>query len=88
MFCTFTTENGALIIRSEDLRSIADRVDGCAVMYVVADQVYSAAIAGTATENLARLRAEELAAIEQAQKLQQRAADKLPILPIARGKAR
>jgi hypothetical protein len=88
MFCTFTTEQGALIIRSEDIRSLTDRVDGCAVMWVIGDQVYNSHVQGTAQENLDRLRDEEIKALDAAQRLQQRAADKAALSSIPRGRPR
>lgn len=88
MFSSFTTQSGrALIIRTEDLRSLYDLGDGgCAITWLVGTDAHVMNVQDTAAENLARLRAEELAALEMARQLQQRQANGLPILPVARGK--
>lgn len=90
MFCTFTTRGGrSLIIRTEDIRQLSDQEDGgCSVTWLVGNDARFATVQGTAHENLDRLRAEELAAIERAQRLQQRQSNGMPTLPVIRGKAR
>ena len=99
MFCTFTTEHGTLIIRTEDVRRIEDsvrydlkekvNVPVCVVEWTPngTERCFQT-VHGTAAENLARLKAEELAAIEAAQRLQQRQGDGLPLMPVPRGRAR
>lgn len=88
MFCTFTTMDGrTLIIRTEDLRELSDREGGgCTITWLLGTQVRAMSVQDTAAENLDRLRAEELAALEMARQLQQRQGNGLPILPVARGK--
>lgn len=76
-----------LVIRSEDLRRLEDLPSGgCVVQWVELDQLFHQTVEGTARENLERLRREELEAVAEAQKLQQRHTDGLPILPIPRGR--
>lgn len=78
MFCTFTTDQGTLIIRTEDVRRIEDehvRADAtrCAVEWTPNGvDLHIRHVDGTARENLDRLRDEEIKAIEAAQKLQSR----------------
>lgn len=90
MFCTFITKEGrTLIIRTEDIRQLLDREDGgCTVTWLVGNDPHFTTVEGAAQENLDRLRAEELQAIEAAQRLQQRQTQGLPMLPIPRGKAK
>jgi hypothetical protein len=59
MLCTFTTEHGALIVRSDDIREIADYGDGARLAYMVGDEAFRATIIGTATENAARIAQDE-----------------------------
>lgn len=86
MFCRFTTREGkALIIRTEDVRALLDCNDGCNLTWLVGDEARFMTVQGTADENLARLKAEELAAIAEMQKLQPRMGDGYPVL---RGRSR
>lgn len=97
MLCTFTTKDGALIIRSDDIKSIEDSVSppGCVLIWQVGAVVDSRAILGTALENRDRIQQEELDLIDrvnqhhlqaqqQAAMLQQMAAQMQP--KVARGK--
>jgi hypothetical protein len=92
MLSTFTTEYGTLIIRTQDIREIADVEDGCLLSYWLETRMATARIQGTARENLDRLKAEELDAIAQAearqlaaQQAQQRVQQGYPPIPILRG---
>lgn len=88
MLSTFTTEHGTLIIRTQDIRAIEDKAEGCALVWVVegADVVLQVrTIVGTARENLERLQHEELEAIIKVQRAEQRGQQGLPALPIVRG---
>lgn len=88
MFSTFTKhDDRALLVRTQDLRFIEDVAGGdTEIGYEVAGVLHTQSIQGTATENLERLRAEELAAMAFAQRLQQREQSGLPLLPIKRGR--
>lgn len=90
MFSTFTTRGGkTLIIRGQDLRSLEDTSDGCVLVWEPsAGQLMNRAIEGTAAENLARLQAEELEAIDRVQRAQQRQQDGRPLVPVPRGRTR
>ena len=97
MFSTFTTDNGKLIIRTEQVQGLADiatRVYGtdapprCVVSWLVGNEVHSVDVLGTAQENFDRLKREELEMVAEAQKYQQRQEAGLPVLPIPRGRAR
>lgn len=95
MFCTFTTKDGTLVVRTQDIRRIEDRrksddsnTTECLVEWVRDDGVRDdRVIAGTAAENLARLVAEDQAKSAAYAQAQQRAANGLPALPVPRGKA-
>lgn len=81
MFCKFTARGGkTLIIRTEDIRGMLDTTDGCEVTWLIGGEDRTMAVQGTADENLARLKAEELAAITEMQKLQARTGDGYPVL--------
>jgi hypothetical protein len=99
MLCTFTTKYGNLIIRSDDIRGIADHPDGTTyVTWEAGQELETAVITGTAAENRDRIQQEELDLIErvnqhhlraqqQAQQLQQMAAQLATQPPkVARGK--
>ena len=88
MFCTFTTERGALILRTQDVRRLEDTPEGCMLAFVEEGHMYYITIAGTAADHLARLKAEELAAIDAARRRQARVTDGMPMVPVTRGKAR
>lgn len=59
MLCTFTTEQGNLVIRSDDIRSIYDHEGHARLAYMMGDAIYYAAVVGTAAENRDRLSQEE-----------------------------
>ncbi len=91
MFSTFPTKHGALIIRTEAIRRLEDQEeDASPVCYVEwwrdDGESESRPIQGTAAENFERLKREELAAIDAAQKAQQRAGNGFPMLPTQRGR--
>ena len=104
MFCTFTTKDGVLILRTQDVRRLEDRPhnDGessmCVVVWVENEHSLEPLyrdVLGTARENLDRPRAEEHAAVKAAhefeRQLQQpatRAPAPVPIVPIGRGRIR
>lgn len=96
MLCTFTTEAGSLIIRSDDIRAISDGSNGSTLLrWDVCGTERNAEIKGTALENRDRIQQEELDLIDrvnqhhlkaqqQAAMLQQMAATMRP--KVARGK--
>jgi hypothetical protein len=96
MLCTFTTETGALIVRSDDIRQISDDAGGVSrLVWMVGDEYRMAPIKGTAIENRDRIQQEELDLIDrvnqhhmqaqqQAQMLQQMAQSMQP--KVQRGK--
>lgn len=65
MLCTFTTETGNLIIRSDDIRVIQDGVHGTTVRWDVCGTERSAIVTGTAIENRDRIQQEELDLIDR-----------------------
>jgi hypothetical protein len=69
MFSTFTTDDGKLIVRAVDIRSLQDTPKGCKLTWDVGT---SAIIHGTAAENMDRLRQEETDALIAAEQLRQR----------------
>jgi len=91
MLTTFTTEHGALVIRSEDLRRLEDTVHldgssaGCTLGWIEGEAMKYAAILGTAQENRDRLVAEELHAIAEYEAMQRRQQEGRPMLPVVRG---
>jgi hypothetical protein len=100
MLCTFTTRGGkSLIIRSDDIRALIDEPEGTTTLtFVVGEVVTTYEVTGTAAENRDRIQQEELDLIErvnqhhlraqqQAQQLQQMAAQLAAQPPkVARGK--
>lgn len=73
MLITFTTEHGNLIIRGEDLRRLEDVLDGCMICFVEEGQRTYTTVHGTASENAARIVAQEaqvIAVYEEAQRQQ------------------
>lgn len=96
MLCTFTTEKGNLIVRSDDIRSIEDLGNGeCHLTWAIGAEWFHREITGTALENRDRIQQEELDLIDrvnqhhlqaqqQAAMLQQMAANMQP--KVARGK--
>lgn len=93
MLCTFTTETGDLIVRSDDIRAIEDRSDGTFVAWSIGgENIKVARIVGTALENAARIQQDELDMFgrieEHRQQLQRRIAEGYPAVPVQRGKQR
>jgi hypothetical protein len=87
MLITFTTEHGALIIRSEDLRRLEDAAGGgCVVGWIEHDTVYHSPVGGTASENAARIVAEEAKLIAAYEAAQQQERDRVRF-PVTRGRA-
>jgi hypothetical protein len=61
MLCTFTTEGGSLIVRSDDIRRIEDHREGGAFLaWMEGTERITTHIRGTATENRDRILQEEL----------------------------
>ena len=88
MFSTFTkADGGALIIRTQDIREIADVEDRCLLSYWLGNRMATVHIEGGAEENLDRLKQIEMAAYLAAQQAQVRQQNGLPPVPIKRGKA-
>lgn len=100
MFSTFQTEHGTLIVRTESLRTIEDRLrlfaypsdqdntPHCFVDWLFEDgEIRTREVLGTAAENYARLQAEELRLIEAAAERQRRYDGGLPLMPVPRGRA-
>ena len=87
MLATFTTKEGLLVIRSEDLRRIQDRADGhpCIAAWIEGDEVLTMSILGTAQENLDRIVTAEAQQFAAYAEMQARSQQGLPALPIARG---
>lgn len=92
MLCTFTTETGILIVRSDDIRILEDKVsDGGAVLvFMVGDGIHSRAIHGTARENADRIQQEELDLIARVEghryETQKQLQAGYPVPPVKRGK--
>lgn len=95
MLCTFTTETGALIVRSDDIRIIQDDPAGTILVCMIGESAHTETVQGTAIENRDRIQQEELDLIDrvnqhhlqaqqQAAMLQQMAAQMQP--KVARGK--
>jgi len=83
MFSTFTTDNGKLIVRAVDIRSLQDTAKGCRLTWGVGDELtFNEIIHGTAEENMDRLRQEETDALIAAEKIRQQQARQ----PIERGR--
>lgn len=91
MLCTFTTKDGTLIIRSDDIREICDDPkDGTYLRWEAGGALHLATISGTASENRDRIQQEELDLIarieDHRQQLQQRMQAGYPAVPVQRGK--
>lgn len=66
MLCTFTTEHGALIVSSDDIKAIEDRPTGvCELIWAVGNITLDRIITGTALENRDRIQQEELDLIDR-----------------------
>lgn len=95
MLITFTTKDGALVIRGEDLRRIEDRpgYDSSEpdrpyslVTWLEHDAMVHGIVQSTAEENLARIIEQEYKAIADYEAAQRRAQNGLPVPPVARGR--
>lgn len=91
MLCTFTTETGALIIRSDDIRQISDDDGGTTrLVWMVGDEFRMVPITGTAAENRDRIEQEELDLIAKVEahryETQKQLQAGYPVPPIPRGK--
>lgn len=88
MFSQFTLKDGRdLIIRAIDLRSLMDTIYGCELQYEpTRGIIHDHLIAGTAQENMDRLKQEETEALIAAEKIRQRQSQGYPPDPIGRGK--
>jgi hypothetical protein len=90
MLCTFTTEHGALIVRSDDIRLIVDEPGGTRLVWMVGEAFSEQVITGTAIENRDRIQQEELDLIGRVeahrQQLQRRMAEGYPATPVQRGR--
>lgn len=92
MLCTFTTKDGALVIRSDDIRAISDGKDGSTLLrWDVCGTELNCFILGTAAENRDRIQREELDLIAHVEahryETQRRLSEGYPVPPIKRGKA-
>jgi len=85
MLATFTTKEGLLVIRSEDLRRIQDRPIGCTITWIEADEACSCTVLGTAQENLDRITTDEARQLAAYAEMQARTQQGLPALPVVRG---
>ena len=90
MLCTFTTDYGALVVRSDDIRAIEDRPNGTILVWMVGSDFNDRMIIGTAAENRGRIQREELDLIAQVEahryETQRRLSEGYPVPPVARGK--
>lgn len=91
MLCTFTTEHGALIIRSDDIRAISDGADKSTLLrWDVCGTERSAHIIGTARENAARIAQDELDMIGRVEahryETQKQLQAGYPVPPVQRGR--
>ncbi len=91
MLCTFTTGNGLLIIRSDDIRMIEDGATGTAeLIWKIGDENTSRTITGTAAENRDRIQHEELELIARVEahryETQKQLQAGYPVPPVQRGK--
>jgi len=92
MLCTFTTKDGALIVRSDDIRLIQDHsVDQSRLHWMDGPELNNAFITGTAIENRDRIQQEELDMIAKVEahryETQRRLSEGYPVPPIKRGRA-
>lgn len=85
MLTTSTTERGALVIRSEDLRRLEDTPEGCMLCFVEEGQRTYTTILGTAAENRDRIIAEEGRALAVYEEMQARTRQGYGALPVVRG---
>jgi hypothetical protein len=65
MLCTFTTKDGALIVRSDDIRRIADHETHTLLAWIEGELICTARVLGTAIENRDRIQQEELDLIDR-----------------------
>lgn len=90
MLCTFTTEHGSLVIRSDDIRAISDGPSNTIVRWESCGSEHVAEIIGTAAENRDRIQQEELDLIGQVEshryEMQRRLQAGYPVPPVQRGR--
>jgi hypothetical protein len=87
MLCTFTTEHGALIIRSDDIRTIEDcGSEPTILVYLVGTEAITVPITGTAMENRDRILQEELDQIGTVELHRYRTQQLLQAQPTPRGR--
>lgn len=91
MLCTFTTKDGDLIVRSDDIRAIIDEPTGTRLVWDVCGTFTEHIILSTASENRDRIQREELDLIARVEahryETQRRLSEGYPVPPIKRGKA-
>lgn len=94
MLCTFTTEIGSLVVSSEDIKAIEDKISDaatCILAWMTGDVLQTRNVKGTARENRDRIQQEELDLIARVEahryETQRRLSEGYPVPPIARGKA-
>jgi hypothetical protein len=88
MLCTFTTEHGTLIIRSDDIRAIEDSISppGCILTWQIGTVIDSRLILGTASENRERILQEELDQVGTVELHRYRTQQLIQAQPAPRGK--
>jgi hypothetical protein len=86
MLCTFTTETGHLIVRSDDIRSIEDWQSGARLVYMIGTERQIEHVTGTASENRDRILQEELDQIGTVEAHRYRTQQLLQAQPVPRGR--
>ena len=90
MLCTFTTEDGGLVIRSDDIRAISDGPQNTLLRWDVCGEERFCFITGTALENRDRIQQEELDLIARVEahryETQRRLSEGYPVPQVKRGK--
>jgi hypothetical protein len=91
MLCTFTTEDGTLVIRSDDIRVIENAgPERARLIFMDGDDRLMRIISGTAAENRDRIQQEELDLIGRVEshryEMQKQLQAGYPVPPVVRGK--
>jgi hypothetical protein len=87
MLCTFTTEHGALIVRSDDIKAIEDYDEGpTRLVYLLGAELITVPIEGTAIENRNRILQEELDQVGTVELHRYKTQQLLQAQPTPRGK--
>lgn len=90
MLCTFTTEQGTLIVRSDDIRRLEDDGPSTQLVWMEGELRCEQWILGTAAENAARIQQEELDMIGRVEahryQVQQQLQAGYPVPPVQRGR--